>query len=72
MGLALTYGAGNVALNVLNLFWYVWIRSMPDIHSIAYNRFTKMVTALRKRFGKPRLPNGSADGHASRNKPRKE
>ncbi|KAG8743897.1 hypothetical protein FRC10_011187 [Ceratobasidium sp. 414] len=28
-GLALTYGGGNLALNVLNLFWYARIRECP-------------------------------------------
>ncbi|KAG8772770.1 hypothetical protein FRC12_002900 [Ceratobasidium sp. 428] len=42
-GLALTYGGGNLALNLLNLFW-----------------FTKMIAALRKRFRKPKSPDGSA------------
>ncbi|KAG8721113.1 hypothetical protein FRC08_015607 [Ceratobasidium sp. 394] len=41
-GLAIIYGGGNLALNVLNLFW-----------------FTKMIAALRKRFRKPKTPNGS-------------
>ncbi|CUA68121.1 hypothetical protein RSOLAG22IIIB_03360 [Rhizoctonia solani] len=47
IGIVLTYGLGNIALNVLNLFW-----------------FTKMIAALRKRFGKGeqeyQLSNGSS------------
>ncbi|CAE6436356.1 unnamed protein product [Rhizoctonia solani] len=47
IGILLTYGLGNIALNVLNLFW-----------------FTKMIAALRKRFGKGeqeyQLSNGSS------------
>ncbi|KAG9102898.1 hypothetical protein FRC06_000858 [Ceratobasidium sp. 370] len=55
IGLALTYGGGNLALNALNLFW-----------------FTKMITALRKRFRKPKTSGGSTPKLVSTNKVRTE
>jgi hypothetical protein len=63
IGLTLTYGLGNIALNILNLFWYD-----PTYHPVATNinfrtfRFTRMISALKKRFQKGdsrgNLPNG--------------
>ncbi|CAE6527768.1 unnamed protein product [Rhizoctonia solani] len=47
IGITLTYGLGNIALNVLNLFW-----------------FTKMIAALRKRFGKAGQGNKVSNGNS--------
>ncbi|ELU44997.1 TLC domain-containing protein [Rhizoctonia solani AG-1 IA] len=65
IGLTLTYGFGNIALNVLNLFWYDPTHRSAVAHShLRTFRFTKMIAALKKRFqkGNPgvNLPNGNA------------
>jgi hypothetical protein len=46
----LVYGIGNIVLQGLNWFWFVYFLGNSRSSSCPEDRFCKMVLALRKRF----------------------